>query len=129
MGHFHQESAYTLDRSAAAQQNNSRLHSMHRAERNLADPARQVRIRLHEKFHLRTLITNHPGVCHDALDRALVSGACIEPEQISREQELHDLAAAIRYLHAFPSSPADQPIPVVGRFILAVDALVGAVPA
>jgi hypothetical protein len=53
----------------------------------------------------------------------------MKSEQISREKEIYDLAAPIRYLGTLSRRSADEPIPVIGEFILAVDPLIGAVPA
>src|SRR6267378_164268 len=65
----------------------------------------------------------------DALDGAVVSCACVESEQVAGQQEVHDLTAAIRHLRAFASSSADELIPVIGRFVLAIDCLADAISA
>src|ERR1700730_9692700 len=75
------------------------------------------------------LVTRPSGIFRNALHRASTKVYCIKCIKIAGQQKVHDLATAIRDLRTLTSSSVDDPIPVISRPALAIDRLIGVIPA
>src|ERR1700704_4063019 len=88
---------------------------------------RGPRVRIRKRLHAPARVTGDGRADADRLDGEIILVACRAAEEVARQQQIHDLTAAVRPRDVAPCRSGDDEVPVVGRARLAANLLTAGV--
>jgi hypothetical protein len=119
--HLQQERTDFLERAGPPESNHAPLQTDDGLERSLADVSRDLRVGIGEPLGVATRIAGDESPRDDRLDTELAAAGSIEPKQVTRQDEIHDVPSPVCGQRTLARGTRYDPKPVLARVIEPID--------